>query len=139
MTHHWIWIDEPETLVFHEEQLAEHGGGAGIRDISLLQSALSRPRNLAAYDNPDPAALAASYAFGIARNHPFVDGNKRTALVVAETFLNLNGWELNADNAEVTALVMELAAGNLNAKDKTEERGGGKGSGSKGRYRGWRI
>src|SRR3546814_1623767 len=78
MTHHWIWIDEPETLVFHEEQLAEHGGGAGIRDISLLQSALSRPRNLAAYDNPDPAALAASYAFGIARNHPFVDGNKRS-------------------------------------------------------------
>src|SRR3546814_16204224 len=80
-------------------QLAEHGGGAVIRDISLLQSALSRPRNLAAYDNPDPAALAASYAFGIARNHPFVDGNKRTALVVAETFINLNGWETNADNA----------------------------------------
>src|SRR3546814_14974788 len=77
---------------------------------SDLQSALSRPRNLAAYDNPDPAALAASYAFGIARNHPFVDGNKRTALVVAETFLNLNGWELNADNAEVTALEIGRAS-----------------------------
>src|SRR3546814_11614331 len=86
-------------------------------DVCSSDLALSRPRNLAAYDNPDPAALAASYAFGIARNHPFVDGNKRTALVVAETFLNLNGWELNADNAEVTALVMELAAGNLNEQD----------------------
>src|SRR3546814_17228206 len=117
MTHHWIWIDEPETLVFHEEQLAEHGGGAGIRDISLLQSALSRPRNLAAYDNPDPAALAASYAFGIARNHPFVDGNKRTALVVAETFLSLTGWELHEYNAAHTALVLDLATGNMNTPD----------------------
>src|SRR3546814_17295239 len=106
MTHHGIWIDEPETLVFHEEQLAEHGGGAGIRDISLLQSALSRPRNLAAYDNPEPSALAASYAFGIARNPPSVDGNKRTALVVADTFLNLNGWTTNAETPQANSLVI---------------------------------
>lgn len=113
MSHHWIWVCEPETLVVHEEQLAEHGGDAGIRDVGLLQSALSRAPNLAAYENPDAAALAAAYAFGIARNHPFIDGNKRTALVVAETFLNLNGWEVNADNADMTVLTMELAAGNL--------------------------
>lgn len=117
MSQHWIWVDEPETLVAHEEQLAEHGGGAGIRDMGLLQSALSRPRNLAAYGEHDAAALAAAYAFGIARNHLFIDGNKRTALVAAETFLNLNGWEIHADNAEVTVLILELAAGELSEQE----------------------
>lgn len=79
----WVWIDIEVALVAHEEQLAEHGGAAGIRDRSMLESALARPHNLIAYGEPDVADLAASYAFGIARNHPFVDGNKRTALVVS--------------------------------------------------------
>src|SRR3546814_18934385 len=100
MSQHWIWVDEPETLVAHEEQLAEHGGGAGIRD--MLQSALSRPRNLAAYGEHDAAALAAAYAFGIARHHHFIDGNKRTALVAPETFLNLIGGEINDTTTEIT-------------------------------------
>ena len=95
------------------EQLAEHGGGDGIRDEGMLDSAMARPRNLADYGEPDVAALAAAYAYGIARNHPFVDGNKRTAAVVSETFLVLNGHTLDATDAEMVVAFVALAAGEL--------------------------
>lgn len=108
-----LWVSETAAFAIHAEQIAEHGGGQGLRDKGLLQSALSRPQNLHAYGNPDLPALAASYAFGIARNHPFVDGNKRTAAVIAETFLFLNGLALRADNAEVVLTILALAAGDL--------------------------
>ena len=109
----WIWIERAFAIAVHDAQLAVHGGGAGIRDEGLLDSALARPRNLAVYEKPDEAALAASYAFGIARNHAFVDGNKRTALVVAETFLADNGYMLDASNAELAVLFQHLAAGEV--------------------------
>ncbi|WP_426256155.1 type II toxin-antitoxin system death-on-curing family toxin [Sphingomonas sp. DC2300-3] len=113
----WVWIDIEVALVAHEEQLAEHGGAAGIRDQSMLESALARPHNLIAYGEPDVADLTASYAFGIARNHPFVDGNKRTALVVSETFLMLNGYTLTATDAEVVVAFLALAAGELSVDE----------------------
>ncbi len=113
----WVWIDIEVALVAHEEQLAEHGGAAGIRDRSMLESALARPHKLIAYGEPDVADLAASYAFGIARNHPFVDGNKRTALVVSETFLMLNGCTLTATDAEVVVAFIALAAGELSVDE----------------------
>ncbi|KAF0113805.1 MAG: death on curing protein [Hyphomonadaceae bacterium] len=97
----------------HDEQLLAHGGGVGIHDIGLLQSAMARPENLANYGKPDVFDLAAGYAFGIAKNHPFIDGNKRTAFVVMETFLILNGCELNASDAECVTMFVNLAAGNL--------------------------
>ncbi|GGE55713.1 death-on-curing protein [Agaricicola taiwanensis] len=108
-----VWISREVVLAIHEEQLAEHGGAAGLRDEGLLDSALMRPVNLSSYEEPDIAALAAAYAFGIARNHPFVDGNKRTSLVVAETFLVLNGSELDADDADVLRTWQSLADGSL--------------------------
>ena len=113
----WVWIDIEVAFVAHEEQLAEHGGAAGIRDRSMLESALARPHNLIAYGKPDVADLAASYAFGIARNHPFVDGNKRTALVVSETFLMLNGYTLTATDAEMVVAFLALAAGELSVDE----------------------
>ena len=113
----WVWIDIEVALVAHEEQLAEHGGAAGIRDRSMLESALARPHNLIAYGEPDVADLTASYAFGIARNHPFADGNKRTALVVSETFLMLNGYTLTATDAEVVVAFLALAAGELSVDE----------------------
>jgi death on curing protein len=110
----WIWVADSVVLAIHEAQLAEHGGIAGIRDEGLLASALARPHNLEAYaEDVDAAALAAAYAFGIARNHPFLDGNKRTAFVVMELFLNLNGCVLNADDAECISTMLTLAAGQL--------------------------
>ena len=93
--------------------LPEHGGGEGVCDAGLLESALARPRQLASYGEPDAPALAAAYAFGIARNHPFVDGNKRTAAVVSETFLMLNGYRLGASDAELVVAFLALAAGEL--------------------------
>jgi death-on-curing protein len=109
----WVWIDPAVILAVHEEQLAEHGGAAGIRDAGLLESALSRPRNLAHYGEPDAASLAASYAHGLARNHAFIDGNKRTAFVAAELFLALNGWRLLADDGACVLVMLSLAAGDL--------------------------
>ena len=110
----WTWVADSVVLAVHEAQLAEHGGIAGIRDEGLLASALARPRNLEAYGNdPDAASLAAPYAFGIARNHPFFDGNKRTAFVVMELFLNLNGRLLEADDAECISRMESLASGEL--------------------------
>lgn len=104
-------------MAAHREQLAEHGGGDGVRDARLLDSAMARPQNLAAYGKPDAAALAASYAFGIARNHPFVDGNKRTAAVVSETFLVLNSYKLTATDAELVVAFLALAAGELSEEE----------------------
>ncbi len=101
----------------HRAQIAEHGGGNGVRDEALLEGAISRPLNLAAYGAPDAAAMAASYAFGIARNHPFVDGNKRTAAVVSETFLTLNDLWLKAEDAELVVTFLALAAGELSEDD----------------------
>jgi death on curing protein len=110
----WRWLDEAVALAIHEEQLAEHGGSAGIRDRALLQSALAHPRNLAVYgDDVDAAALAAAYAFGIARNHPFVDGNKRTAFVVCEAFLLLNGHALVASDEDCVMTMLALADGSF--------------------------
>ena len=110
----WVWVVDSVVLAIHEAQLAEHGGAAGVRDEGLLASALARPQNLEAYgDDVYAAALAASHAFGIARNHPFFDGNKRTAFVVMELFLNLNGWNLEASDADCISTMLTLAAGNL--------------------------
>ncbi len=113
MAQHWIWVALAVAEAAHLEQLAENGGGEGVRDARLLESTMARAQNLAAYGEPDAAALAAAYAFGIARNHPFVDGNKRTAAVVAETFLVLNGYTLNATDAELVVVFLALASGEL--------------------------
>lgn len=107
-------------MAAHAEQLAEHGGGDGVRDATLLESAMARPQNLAAYGEPDAADLAAAYAFGIARNHPFVDGNKRTAAVVSETFLALNGYMLGASDAELAVAFIALAAGELSEAETAD-------------------
>ncbi len=120
MTQGWIWIATEVALAAHAEQLAEHGGGEGVRDAGALESAMMRPRNLALYGEPDAAALAAAYAFGVARNHPFVDGNKRTAAVVAETFLVLNGRALAATDAELVVAMLALAAGELTEDELTD-------------------
>lgn len=113
MSQQWLWVEADAARVTHAEQLAEHGGGDGTRDPGMLESALARPQNLAGYGEPDAADLAAAYAFGIARSHPFVDGNKRTAAVVSELFLVRNGYFLTATNAEVVATFVALAAGEL--------------------------
>jgi len=113
MSERWIWLDRQVMLAVHEEQLAEHGGAGGIRDMGMFESALSRPQNLAAYGSPDVAALAAAYGFGLARNHPFVDGNKRTAFVSVELFLWLNGQQLLASDADCVLTMLALAAGDL--------------------------
>ena len=109
----WIWLDIAVIYAVHDEQLAEHGGSAGVRDAGLLESALAKPQNLAAYGQPDVIALAASYGFGIARNHPFIDGNKRTAFVAVELFLDLNGYELTATDADCMLTMLALAAGEI--------------------------
>ena len=109
----WIWIESAIVQAIHDRQLAEHGGAEGIRDRGALESALARPQNLAAYGEPDAAALAAAYAFGIARNHPFVDGNKRSAWVIARLFLAANNRKLTFDRDDATKTVQILAAGEL--------------------------
>ncbi|MBA3241088.1 MAG: type II toxin-antitoxin system death-on-curing family toxin [Acidobacteria bacterium] len=114
-----VWIREDIVLAVHLRQLAEHGGGEGVRDEGLLWSALARPQNLLAYSDPTPdlAQLAASYAYGIARNHPFVDGNKRTALIVCRLFLLLNGADLAATQEEKYLTFLRLAAGELTEEE----------------------
>jgi death-on-curing protein len=104
-------------MAVNDEQLAEHGGASGVRDRGLLESALVRPRNRYAYDKASLHALAASYAHGIAKNHPFIDGNKRTSLVIAELFLNLNGIELTASDEAVVVTWLKLAAGDISETD----------------------
>jgi death-on-curing protein len=113
-TREWLWVREDVILAVHDEQLAEHGGISGIRDSGLLQSALARPQNQSAYAEPDAAALAAAYAFGLARNHPFADGNKRTAAVAALMFLDQNGIDFEIGEAELVVMILALAAGELN-------------------------
>lgn len=113
----WTWLERALIEAVHERQLAEHGGGSGVRDSGLIDSALARPINLSLYDEPDAAALAASYAFGIARNHGFVDGNKRTAWVAARLFLALNEVAIDFDKAEATVMMQRLAAGELSEDD----------------------
>jgi death-on-curing protein len=107
------WVAKSVVLAIHEQQIAEHGGTQGVRDMGLLESALSRPQNLAAYGAPDTAAMAAAYAFGVARNHPFLDGNKRTSYVTARLFLRLNGLEVTADEATRLQTWLSLGAGDL--------------------------
>jgi len=109
----WQWLRSDSAEAIHEEQLAEHGGPAGVRDAGAFLSALARPENLAAYGDPDAASLAAAYAFGVARNHPFVDGNKRTAWVLARLFLEKNGLVLRFKQAEAVVVMLSLAAGDL--------------------------
>jgi death on curing protein len=108
-----VWVLKAAVLSFHLRQLAEHGGGEGVRDEGLLDSALARPLNKFAYEEPDLFDLAAAYAYGIATNHPFVDGNKRTAYVTALTFLRLNGFRVEASQTEKYETFIRLAAGEL--------------------------
>jgi death on curing protein len=109
----WRWVDPQALLLLHGESLAEHGGAAGIRDQGLFESALARPRNLAEYGSPDHADHAASYGVGLARNHPFVDGNKRAAFLAVGLFLYLNGWRLKATQADATLTMLAVAAGEV--------------------------
>lgn len=109
----WRWIDKRALLLLHEESLAEHGGTSGMRDAGLLDSALARPLNLVAYGSPDIADLAAAYAYGLAKNHPFVDGNKRAAFLGAGLFLALNGYRLTASQVDATRTMLALAAGEI--------------------------
>ena len=110
---HWVWLAFDVVIAAHDEQLAEHGGPGGVPDPNLLVSAMGRPQHLANYGEPDAADLAAAYGFAIARNHPFVDGNKRTAFVALELFLDLNGFELVATDRDCVMTVLELAASRL--------------------------
>ncbi len=109
----WVWINSAVLIAVHDSQLAEHGGGAGVRDHGSLASALSRPENLAAYGEPDASDLAAAYGFGISRNHAFIDGNKRTGFVAAAMFLRLNGYKLVADDASKVLTMLAVSAGDI--------------------------
>jgi len=109
----WRWIHREALVLLHDESLAEHGGAQGLRDEGLLESALARPLNLAAYGTPDVAALAAAYGVGLAKNHPFVDGNKRAAFLAVGLFLALNGSRLVATQAEATLTMVDVAGGTL--------------------------
>ncbi len=109
----WRWISKQALLLLHAESLAEHGGGQGMRDEGLLDSALARPQNLVAYGEPDFAALAAGYGVGVAKNHPFVDGNKRAALLATGLFLYINGYRLTASQSDTTLTMLAVAAGDL--------------------------
>lgn len=108
---HWKWVNRQVLLLLHDESLAEHGGAPGLRDEGLLESALARPLNLALYEQPDLASLAASYGVGLAKNHAFADGNKRAAFLAVGLFLAVNGFRLHATQADATLTVMDVAAG----------------------------
>lgn len=116
----WRWLDPTVILAVHDAQLAEHGGGAGVRDMALLESALAKPLNLANYEAPDAAALAGAYGYGISRNHPFLDGNKRTAFVAVELFLQLNGFELHASDADCVMVMLKVASGDISETEFAE-------------------
>jgi len=113
----WQWVGETTILAVHEQQLAEHGGSAGIRDRGLLESALARPINRAGYGSPDVFELAAAYAFGISRNHPFIDGNKRTAYIAMELFLLKNGYSCEASDPDALLTMVQLAEGQMTEQD----------------------
>lgn len=108
-----VWLNRRIVLDIHEEQLREHGGASGLRDEGLLESALARPLNLAAYGEPDTVELAACYAIAVARNHPFIDGNKRAAFMCMVLFLSQNGMELEAPMVEAAMTMLSMAAGHL--------------------------
>lgn len=108
-----VWLSRQLILAVHDEQLAEHGGALGVRDEGLLDSALARPLNRAGYGNPDIAELGALYGIAIARNHPFVDGNKRTAYVALESFLLLNGCRFPVSDAEAVVVMLAMASGEI--------------------------
>lgn len=115
------WLRTDAVLAMHKRQIAEHGGGGGVRDLGLLESALARPQNIAVYEpDADIARLAAAYAFGIAKNHPFVDGNKRTSLVACRTFLILNGYQLDASPTDKYLTFLSLAEGTLSEEELAE-------------------
>jgi death-on-curing protein len=114
-----VWLSRQLILAIHDEQLAEHGGALGIRDEGLLESALARPLNRAGYADPDMAELAALYAIAIARNHPFVDGNKRTAFAALFMFLALNGVEFEPSEVDATITMLRLASGDLSDDEFT--------------------
>ncbi|MFN3212897.1 MAG: type II toxin-antitoxin system death-on-curing family toxin [Henriciella sp.] len=114
------WLKLETLLILHSECLAEHGGPEGVRDLGLLESALERPVNRANYGDGDLFDFAAEYAFGIVRNHPFVDGNKRTGFLSAATFLLINGQMLVASEAEATLKVLALASGEIDQTDFAE-------------------
>ena len=113
----WRWLDERVVIAIHDAQLSEHGGASAIRGVGLLRSALARPQHMAAYEAPDAFDLAAAYAWGIVRNHPFVDGNKRTALVAAGVFLYDYGHDIDAGDAETVRVMLALTAGELAERD----------------------
>jgi death on curing protein len=115
-----VWLDVKIALAVHDRQLAEHGGGEGVRDLAMLESALARPVNCWGYGEDDRCALAAAYAFGIASNHPFVDGNKRMAWVFARLFLALNGVELRFTPEDGIRMMLALAAGELSEEEATD-------------------
>lgn len=108
-----VWLDARDATAIHDRQLAEHGGGRGLRDEGLLDSALACPVNRWTYGENDTASLAAAYAYGVARNHPFIDGNNRTAWVLARLFLAINGHRLKFDSSDAIAMMLALAAGEL--------------------------
>ncbi len=112
----FIWIDDDVVGAIHEAQIAEHGGPLGVRDPGLLASALNRPRNAAAYSDADAAELAALYALGVIKGHPFVDGNKRVGVVLLELFLELNGYDLAASDEETLAMILAVAAGETSSE-----------------------
>ena len=116
----WIWVDASALVSLHDESLSEHGGASGLRDRGLFQSAMARPQNLALYGQPDVAELAACYAHGLAKNHPFVDGNKRVAFLAAGIFLFLNGYRLVATQQQATNTMLALAAGELDEPSYAE-------------------
>ena len=116
----WNWIDKRVLLLLHDESLAEHGGASGLRDEGLLDSALARPLNLAAYEQPDVAALAASYALALAKNHAFVDGNKRAGFLAMGLFLFLNGHRLTATQTDATVTMLAVAAGEIDELTLTD-------------------
>jgi death-on-curing protein len=112
-----LWLTLDEVLAFHERLIAEFGGSPGVRDEGLLESALGKPKNLFAYSKPTMFELAASYAFGIVKNHPFIDGNKRTGFMAAYTFLGKHQWELGATEVDATVQTLRLAANDCSQAD----------------------
>lgn len=116
----WIWVPLDAVLAIHDEQISEHGGKGGVRDPAVVDSALARPRNLVAYGKPDAAPLAAAYAFGLCNNHGFLDGNKRTAYVVAEAFLDLNGYTMEVSDDAIVNTMLAVASGVMLEKQLAE-------------------
>ena len=114
-----FWLTRQIIIAIHDEQLAIHGGASGLRDEGLLESALDRPRNKWSYENAELPELAAAYAFAIARNHPFVDGNKRTSLLALYTFLGVNGIDFDVPEADAAAMILSLAAGEVSEESLT--------------------